>query len=328
MFGVGRLGRSRRHLSRGALALCLCMAPASAVKVQERSFGTDPALSEISLSHDGENRSYFVHDGSTGPDARLLIALHGGGPSVGDTYARRTGFAQLAATEGFVVVFPNGMFGQWNDGRGVAFGRANSTDRGVPDRDDVGFIALVMDDAIFRFGVDPDQIFVEGTSNGGMMTQRLACELSGRIAGAASVISSMSAPMRDTCAPTHPVPMMILNGTKDPIVPYYGGTVAPFGRSSGEVISTDATVQFWLDRNGCRRLGMALSLPNRVWRDRSQVEVLTSQGCADAPVVLVRVIGGGHGRPGAEGRQRERFTGPTNRDINASEVIWRFFSEL
>ncbi len=49
------------------------------------------------------------------------------------------------------------------------------------------------------------------------------------------------------------------------------------------------------------------------------------QGGAD--VVFYRVEGGGHTWPSGRQYLPERWVGKTNRDVNASEVIWRFFSE-
>ena len=48
---------------------------------------------------------------------------------------------------------------------------------------------------------------------------------------------------------------------------------------------------------------------------------------AGADVVFYRVEGGGHTWPGGRQYLPERVIGKTNRDISASEVIWRFFNE-
>jgi polyhydroxybutyrate depolymerase len=48
---------------------------------------------------------------------------------------------------------------------------------------------------------------------------------------------------------------------------------------------------------------------------------------AGAEVSLCRVEGGGHTWPGSEPSPRwQSMLGPTNEDINASEIIWQFFS--
>ena len=51
--------------------------------------------------------------------------------------------------------------------------------------DDVGFISALIEELVADYQVDPSRVSVTGFSNGAMMTFRLACELSGKIAAAA-----------------------------------------------------------------------------------------------------------------------------------------------
>ena len=46
---------------------------------------------------------------------------------------------------------------------------------------------------------------------------------------------------------------MVINGTDDPIVPYHGGhvRVGKRGRSRGEILSTDETIETFVIHNGC-----------------------------------------------------------------------------
>lgn len=62
--------------------------------------------------------------------APLLIALHGGG-GTGTAMERLTigGLNRLAARDGFVVVYPDGVERHWNDGRGIAEYRAERKHR-------------------------------------------------------------------------------------------------------------------------------------------------------------------------------------------------------
>jgi polyhydroxybutyrate depolymerase len=58
--------------------------------------------------------------------APLVIALHGGG-GTGAVMEQLTagGLNRLAAREGFVVVYPDGVERHWNDGRGISDYRAH-----------------------------------------------------------------------------------------------------------------------------------------------------------------------------------------------------------
>src|SRR5581483_3180681 len=63
-----------------------------------------------------------------------------------------------------------------------------------------------------------------GFSNGGMMSHRLACELSDRIAAIGAVAGTPAIP---TCTPSRPVPVLQTHGTADLLSNYDTG--APSG---------------------------------------------------------------------------------------------------
>ena len=44
------------------------------------------------------------------------------------------------------------------------------------DVDDVGYLLGMIDEAVDRYGADPDGIVITGLSNGGFMSHRMACE--------------------------------------------------------------------------------------------------------------------------------------------------------
>ena len=52
---------------------------------------------------------------------------------------------------------------------------------------------------IKKYNVDENQIFITGWSNGAMMSLRLACELSDKIAGVASFVGSFSNKIKQKC---------------------------------------------------------------------------------------------------------------------------------
>ena len=49
----------------------------------------------------------------------------------------------------------------------------------------------MFDILIEKYKIDKDRIYVTGWSNGGMMTYRLACELSGRVKAAAPFVATL-----------------------------------------------------------------------------------------------------------------------------------------
>ncbi len=175
------------------------------------------------LTHDGRERTYALYTPPQ-PSASmpLLIALHGGGGrGSGMIHITYGGFNRLAERETFVVVYPDGVDKRWNDGRGLTEWRAHR------ERvDDVGFIAALIDQISAEQPIDRRRVYVTGISNGGMMSYRLACELGDRIAAIAPVVAALPAHLSG-CVPPHAMPIILMNGTDDPLIPYQGGPTTP-----------------------------------------------------------------------------------------------------
>lgn len=278
------------------------------------------------LIHDGVERSfhYFVPgDPPPGP-LPLVLALHGGGGSA-DQIAGLTGGAapwavlmEVAEREGFLVVYPDGVDQQWNDCRG------DSPPTG--DADDVGFLGAVIDWAVANLDADPARLFATGVSNGGMMTLRLGHELGQRLAAIAPVVANRAAD--DEClAPTGPLPILVIDGTADPIVPWGGGEI---GVDRGTVLSVRDTVLYWALVDGCSGPASFEELPDPDAGDESRITVASVTACAEgAEVRLYAVIGGGHSLPSSTERYSflyELIVGKQNHDVEGAEEIWSFFS--
>src|SRR4051812_40864226 len=148
----------------------------------------------------------------------LLLALHGGGGD-GNSMIKLTNgeFNRLADEHNFMVCYPDGIAKKWNDGRFQAL-RGRSVD-------DVGFIAGLIDSLAGGYAVDVEHVFVTGMSNGGHMAYRLACDLYDQIAGIAPVAALMPDNLEQACKPPRPMPVLIIAGTDDTLVPYRGGAV-------------------------------------------------------------------------------------------------------
>jgi polyhydroxybutyrate depolymerase len=296
-----------------ALSASLAGAAAAAERPVERSF-----------AHDGATRSYILQvpaaARATGRVPPALIVLHGGGGNARQMQ-RFSRFDELAAREGFVAFYPQGIDRGWNDSREFR-GRDSH-------KDDVGFLIAMLDDAR-RAGVAFDRaaVFATGISNGGFMAMRLACEAAPHIAGIAAVTATMPAEIGGRCRPARPVSAMIINGTADPLVPYGGGFVRAFGRDRGAIWSTDRTVQFFAALNGCDGAPRATPLPDRDAGDGTTTIRFDYRGCRRAPVALLQVQGGGHTWPGGLQYLPVALIGPVARDFDASEAIWDFFKSV
>lgn len=284
-----------------------------------------PPLERHTISLDGTERTYSVHfPRSLVAKGRkpVVFVLHGGGGADAEEMAKRTGMNAIADREGFIVVYPYGADGQWNDGRGKSFRRGGDN----TEVDDVGFISAILDELIRSGNADPRRIYVVGLSNGGMMAYRLGIALGNRLSAVAAIIANLPANLADQ-RPVRPIPVLIMNGTADPMMPWDGGPVRVLGREFGQVLSTADTVRYWVRAAGLPQTPEKKSLEDRVAGDRSRVEVeIYRKPQEPLEVVLYRIVGGGHNLPGGQTPDRPALLGPKNRDINAMEEVWAFFN--
>ena len=302
-----------------ALGACCCAGPRvrSAAEI-------GPLGHSFTMTWDGREREVVLFVPSTweaGQHLPLVLALHGGG-SHGEGMEKFGGFNRLGEEKGFLVAYPSGVDNQWNDGRNDPISEAHAQ-----KIDDVGFLDALTDKLVADYGVDATRIYVTGISNGGMMTHRLACERADRYAAFAPVATNMPTDTSTTCAPTAPAPMILMNGTDDPLVPYGGGAVTVLGKERGTVIGTDAVVAFYLERNGCAAAPTTQRTLDADPDDETSVQVSRYEdGCPDAPVHLYKVVGGGHTWPGGAQYLGKWLIGRVTRELSAEETIWAFFA--
>jgi polyhydroxybutyrate depolymerase len=269
---------------------------------------------------DGQ-RSYvaFVPQGK-GRRLPTVIALHGAVMD-GRGMQRSFGLDAVAEREGFIAVYPDGVYRRWNDGRRPPWRRADGTD-------DVGFLTRLAKRLVDDGFADPKRLYLLGVSNGGMMAFRVACEAPGTFTAYTAIVANMPANLTDRCRPRKGVPMLIMNSTKDPLIPWAGGTLGFAGRH-GRVVSTEESLDFWRRNNGCEGELQRRPLPDKDRKDGSTVLAQQYNRCkSGAPVVLITIEGGGHLPPGATIGARvlvEAILGKANRDISAADISWKFF---
>ena len=326
------------HKSRlsGSITVLLCLLLMTLVACLHLSPGLaiipESEISWQTIDWNGLERVYGIYVPAAAVDpAPLVFLLHGGGGSAAKTWNQEHGrsWKALADEHGFVLVLPEGRSDpgddtahHWNDCRTDFDSEVIAT-----TEDDVGFIVQLIATVSAEASIDLARVYATGASNGGMMTYRLAIEAGEHFAAMAAIIANLPDPSE--CSTTaSPIPMLIMNGTDDPLIPYEGGCVANTQCNRGRVMSTMDTVAFWVDTNQAATEPTVEKLRNRAWFDSSTVTVYSFKGGSDgADVVYYHIKGGGHNVPGFEtiSRIAQALAGPKNRDIDGPTEIWTFF---
>jgi polyhydroxybutyrate depolymerase len=292
------------------------------------ALATAPAVSADTIDVNGVQRSYTALRPAKKP-APLVFVLHGKTQRGADMITR-TAWPQVAKREGLAVVFPDGLNHAWADART----KAGPELRGPPaGTDDVAFIAKLVEKLVADGTADAKRVYVTGVSNGGAMVMTLVCARADLFVAGASVIMNLTDEGAVTCHPSRPLPMLIMNGTADPLIPYEGGRGSSYFAADG-FWSTEKTVAFWRQLNGCEADDASLTdLPDRAPADQSTATRITSRCPPGHDVVLYRVNDGGHRMPGFAPDARfpkvaTGLLGPQNGDIDGAETIWAFFSQF
>jgi polyhydroxybutyrate depolymerase len=227
----------------------------------------------------------------------------------------------MADRDGALVVYPDGVGRNWNDGRSGV--RSKAMEENV---DDVGFFRALVRELSARYRVDAKRVYSTGISNGGFMSFRLACEAADVFAAIAPAASNLSDDIGPRCKPSRPVSVAIVNGTDDPIVPWAGGQVGPPGIKRGMAWSTEKTYEKWAALDECRESSDDQVI-DKVEDDGTSVVLHVRSQCkAGSEVRLYEVRGGGHTWPGGAKYLTEGLVGKTSRELDGAQEVWEFLS--
>ena len=275
---------------------------------------------------DGKKREfrYFMPSHAKGVVLPLVIGLHGGGgkPKQFESYSRFSELSEKSAS--YIAVYPKGIDKHWNDGR------SNLNEK----VDDVAFISKLID---ILPHIDKSEVYATGMSNGALMTQRLACEISSKLNGIAVVGASMSNELVQNCVDNKAMDALFVFGTKDTAFLDNGTIVSPLSPNEvrGHHISIDKTLQYWKERNACKSVSLKkeLNLYTKQWGklkdDGTKVFINEYKGCRKR-LMYYKVEGGGHRWPDSEASngfiiRKAMKVGNASHEINSAEEIINFF---
>jgi len=261
------------------------------------------------LMHDNIEREYIIYipEKYNSQEAVPMVLNFHGYTSSATQQLFYGDFRSIADRENFIVVHPQGTLD--------AFGNAHfNVGWGGSQIDDVGFTSALIDHIASTYNINLKRVYSTGMSNGGFMSYHLACNLSDKIAAIASVTGSMSMPTFDNCALAKAVPILEIHGNADAVVPYDGSAIA---------LPIEDVISFWITQNNCSETPITTPIEDIDTTDGSTViHFIYQNGTNGSSVEHFFIDGGGHTWPGSN-----FLLDQTNYDIDASQEIWRFFSQ-
>jgi polyhydroxybutyrate depolymerase len=252
-----------------------------------------PGDHEFMLAHGGLDRTYnlYLPEGYDGASPIALVMNFHGYTSNAAQQAFFSDMNPTADVNGFAVVYAEGHENSWNGGACCG----NAAAEGI---DDVGFARAMVADIATRACIDDKRVYSTGMSNGGFISNRIACEASDLVAAIAPVCGGLGI----ACSPSRPVPVMAFNGTEDPLFTY-----------NLAVATNDA----WIEADECT------GTPEVTLMEGAATCETLSMCAGGVEVTHCSIEGMGHCWPGQSFCPRS--LGAPNVDISANEQMWAFF---
>ena len=276
---------------------------------------------------DGKERTYIIHlpyNYQSLKGMPVILALHGSGGKSENTQ-RLYQLDPLADKYGYIVIYPQAIDLNWNIPGITSYGKIDSA------ADDVHFLSSLIDTAQKIYNGDSNRVFVTGLSRGGKFALYLGEKLNRRIKAIAPVCASIPVDMLDTFHFAKPIPVLLINGTLDPLVNYNGG----YGRLNvGDHIGagfymtpTETLVQKLISLDACDTAATVSQIPQHNAGDGcSAIKYYYKSN--KAPVEFIKVIGGGHTWPGSLQYLPIFVIGNVCMDFNAADEVFDFFNAV
>jgi polyhydroxybutyrate depolymerase len=259
-----------------------------------------------SLLIEGHYRTFNYKDPGNDKRSNLMFVMHGSGGNGKDMMGSTTKLEQKAKAEDLLLVYPDGYQHYWNECRKAATSTAN-----IENINENAFFDGMINYFSDKYHINKKKVFAAGMSGGGHMAYKLAMTMPDKIKAVTAVIANLPDTNNMDCIEVkRPIPIMIINGTADPLNPYNGGMMVSGNVTFGYVRSTDRTFKYWSTLAGYTGEPVKESLPDTDPTDGRTIERYTYKKKGKPEVVLLKVIGGKHDYP---------------KDIDVYEEAWEFF---
>lgn len=260
-----------------------------------------------SLLIEGHYRSFhFYTSPALKQNGSLVFVLHGSGGSGTELMKRTEAFRKSVATENVLLVYADGYKKFWNECRKAASSLANQE-----NINEAAFFDGMIQYFKAKYKINERQVFAVGTSGGGHMCYKLAMTMPGKFRAVTALIANLPDMDNMDCMEAEvAIPIMIVNGTADPLNPYNGGMMQSGSFIMGNVRSTDRTFQYWALLAGHTGVPTKASIPDNDPGDGKTIERYTYNEKGKPEVVLLKVVGGKHDYPN---------------DIDVHVEAWEFF---
>ena len=271
------------------------------------SINSSAQVMSDSVQVDGNYRTFhFAKPSTNKAGGSLVFILHGSGGNGKDMMKAAATLAQQTATENVLLVYPDGYKKYWNECRKAASSLANQE-----NIDEATFFNSMIQYFKSKYSISEQKVFAVGTSGGGHMCYKLAMTMPGKFRAVTALIANLPDVDNFDCTEAKvAIPIMIVNGTADPLNPYNGGMMQMGTFIMGNVRSTDRTFQYWASLAGYAGEPVKELVADKDPTDGKTIERYTYKQKDKPEVVLLKVIGGKHDYPN---------------DIDVHVEAWEFF---
>lgn len=256
----------------------------------------------------GEEREYLLHvpaEVNRSNKVPLVITIHGFAQWPANL-AMVSHWNRLAEENGFIVVYPSGTGfpKRWQIVQ-------DPSNPGSVEKE-VQFFRDLIAKLSLEYPVDSKQIYMNGLSNGGGMSLRLACAMPEQVAAIGGVAGAYLVKLEEC---TGKVPAIFFHGRMDKVVPFEGGPSEYFDIPFPNIVDF---VKNYAQQIGC-------SPEEQVILERGAVRGVRYTGSQPREeVVFYSIADGGHTWPGGKPLP-VALTGKTSQEIDATRLMWEFF---